>query len=142
MRHRKHTFKLGRTSSHRRCMIANMLKSLIEHGRIETSVAKAKELRRHADKMVTLAKKNTLATRRKAIAELMVSFNSLTSKEARAVKEKDEKSCYNTDRRVIDILFSELGVRFANRNGGYTRILRTGCQVGDSSEQCIIEYIA
>ena len=66
MRHRKHTFKIGRTGSHRRSMIANMLKSLIENGRISTTVVKAKELRRHADRMITLAKKNTLASRRKA----------------------------------------------------------------------------
>ena len=75
MRHGKHTFKIGRTASHRRCMIANMLKALIEHGRIETTVTKAKELRRHADRMITLAKKNTLSSRRLAVAELMVSYN-------------------------------------------------------------------
>ncbi len=66
MRHGKDTFKIGRTASHRRCMIANMLKSLIEHGRIETTERKAKELRRHADHMITLAKKNTLASRRQS----------------------------------------------------------------------------
>ena len=63
MRHGNTTFKIGRTGSHRRGMIANMLKSLIENGRISTTVAKAKELRRHADRMITLAKKNTLASR-------------------------------------------------------------------------------
>src|SRR5579863_7763913 len=100
MRHGKHTFKIGRTASHRRCMIANMLKSLIEHGRIETTVTKAKELRRHADKMITLGKKNTLASKRAAIAELMISFNALTPKEARAAKAGDT-SAYNGDRKVI-----------------------------------------
>ncbi len=141
MRHRKHTFKIGRTSSHRRCLIANMLKSLIEHGRIETSVTKAKELRRHADRMVTLAKKNTLASKRKAISELMVSFNSLSPKEAREVKQKGKQDSYNTDRTVIQKLFGDLGVRFASRQGGYTRIIRTGVRVGDSSDNCIIEYL-
>ena len=68
MRHNKHTFKVGRTASHRRAMIANMLKSLIQHEKIETTMTKAKELRRHADHMITLAKKNTLATRRTEIA--------------------------------------------------------------------------
>jgi len=86
MRHGKHTFKIGRTSAHRRCMLANMLKSLIEHGRIETTVPKAKELRRHADRMITLAKKNTLTSRRRAVADLMVNFNALTTKEARSAK--------------------------------------------------------
>lgn len=141
MRHRKHTFKIGRTSSHRRCLIANMLKSLIEHGRIETSVTKAKELRRHADRMITLAKENTLASRRRAISALMISFNALDSKEARAVKQGND-AVYNGDRRVIQKLFADLGVRFAQRKGGYTRILRTGTSVGDSSEQCIIEYLS
>lgn len=140
MRHAKDTCKLGRTSSHRRCMFANMLKSLIEHGKIETTVPKAKTLRRHADKLVTLAKKNTLAARRKAIAELMISFNSLTEKEKRAVRQGD-KSSYNTDRRVIDRLFGELGTRFASRQGGYTRITRNRRRIGDNAETCIIEYL-
>lgn len=141
MRHAKRTFKIGRTSSHRRCMIANMLKSLIEHGRIETTVVKAKELRRHADKMVTLAKKNTLASRRQAIAYMMISYNALTPKEARAAK-KGDTSAYNTDRQVIGTLFGELAQRFAARQGGYTRIIKKGNRVGDSAPTCIIEYIA
>jgi large subunit ribosomal protein L17 len=140
MRHLNHKNKLSRTSSHRRCMIANMLKSLIHHGRIETSVAKAKELRRYADYMVSLAKKNDLASRRKAIAELMIRFNPLTSKQARAAKGGDTSS-YNTDRTVITTLFGELGPRFLARNGGYTRIIKTGCQVGDNSPKCIIEFL-
>jgi len=140
MRHLKATCKLGRTSSHRRCLFANMLKSLIEHGRVETTLAKAKILRRDADKMVTLAKENTLASRRGAIAALMIRFNTLTSKEKRAVKEGDTSS-YNGDRRVVQVLFEELGPRFAQRQGGYTRIVRTGTRVGDGGEKCIIEYL-
>lgn len=140
MRHRKHTFKIGRTASHRRCLIANMLKSLIEHGRIETTERKAKELRRHADHVVTLAKKNTLASRRQAVAELMISYNALTPKEARAAK-KGDTSSYNGDRRVISKLFAELGVRFATRNGGYTRIIKKDFRVGDSAPTCYIEYL-
>ena len=141
MRHRKDTFKLNRNSSHRRAMLANMLKALVTHGRIETSVPKAKELRRHADRLITLAKKNTLASRRQAIAELMIRYNSLTPKEARAAKDGD-KSCYNHDRMIIDTLFNELGPRFSERPGGYTRITRSGRRVGDNSERCIIEYVA
>ncbi|MES2344391.1 MAG: 50S ribosomal protein L17 [Chlamydiota bacterium] len=140
MRHRKHTFKIGRTASHRRCMIANMLKSLIEHERIETTVTKAKELRRHADRMITLAKKNTLASKRKAIAELMITFNSLTSKEARDAKAGDE-SAYNGDRKVIKKLFGGLSERFAERQGGYTRIIQKGNRVGDNASTCYIEYL-
>lgn len=143
MRHGKDTFKIGRTASHRRCMIANMLKSLIEHERIETTVVKAKELRRHADRMVTLAKKNTLASRRKAIAEMMITYNPLTTKEARAIKTGGKTdACYNTDRKVVAKLFDALAVRFATRNGGYTRIIKKGDRVGDSAPTCFIEYLA
>lgn len=141
MRHGKDTFKIGRTASHRRCMIANMLKSLIEHGRIETTERKAKELRRHADHMVTLAKKNTLASRRRAVAELMITYNALTSKEARAAKTGQMKS-YNADRKVIGKLFGELATRFATRNGGYTRIIKKDFRIGDSAPSCYIEYLA
>lgn len=141
MRHLKDTCKLGRTSSHRRCMFANMLKALITHGRIETTMAKAKSLRRYADKMVTLAKENTLAARRKAIAELMIRFNTLTPKEARAAKAGD-KHAYNDDRFVIDKLFGDLGPRFVTRKGGYTRIIRNRHRVGDNAQTCLIEYLA
>ena len=140
MRHRKHIFKLGRTSSHRRCLVANMLKDLIDRGRIVTSVPKAKELRRHADRMITLAKKNTLASKREAKGRLMLRFNSLTSKERRSVKEGD-LSAYNTDRRVLSRL-EELASRFESREGGYTRIIRKGKRVGDNADLCVIEYLA
>ena len=140
MRHRKQTVKLGRTSSHRRCLMANMLKSLVEHGRIETTVAKAKELRRHADRLVTLAKRGTLASRRAAIAKMMINFNHLTPKEARQAKQGD-LSPYNTDRKVVKKLFDELAGRFADRDGGYTRIVRMGNRNGDTAPLCIIEYI-
>ncbi len=142
MRHGKHTFKIGRTSSHRRCMLANMLKSLIEHGRIETTVTKAKELRRHADRMITLAKENTLASRRQAIADLMICFNTLTSKEMRKAKTGKTSEIYNIDRVVVGKLFGELSQRFAERKGGYTRIVRLGQRAGDNAPSCILEYLA
>ena len=140
MRHAKRSFKVGRTTSHRRCLIANMLKSLIEHGRIETTVVKAKELRRHADKMITLAKKNTLATKRLAKGRLMLSYNPLTPKEVKAVKGGD-LSAYNTDRKILGKLFGELGQRFTERNGGYTRIIRLDTQKGDNAQKCFIEFV-
>jgi large subunit ribosomal protein L17 len=140
MRHNKHTFKVGRTASHRRTMIANMLKSLITHEKIETTMTKAKELRRHADRMITLAKQNTLASKRAAIAELMIRYNSLTTKEAREAKAGDLSS-YNDDRKVIKKLFSDLNVRFATRQGGYTRITGFRNRVGDNAETVIIEYL-
>lgn len=141
MRHLKNTCKLNRTSSHRRCMFANMLKSLVENERIETTVPKAKALRRYADRLITLAKKNTLASRRQAIGELMIRYNALTPKEARAARNGD-KSAYNTDRNVIDKLFGPLGSRFSARNGGYTRIIKSRRRIGDNAQTCIIEYLS
>ena len=140
MRHAKHTFKIGRTGSHRRSMIANMLKSLIVHGRIETTPTKAKELRRHADRMITLAKRDTLATKRRAIAKLNVCYNTLSRKEEKKAKEGDT-SAYNDDRKVISKLFTELKEKYAGRNGGYTRIIRLQKRIGDNAEKCFIEYI-
>lgn len=140
MRHQKNTIKLNRTSSHRRCLFANMLKSLIEHEQIETTLAKGKLLKRYADKMVTLAKTNTLASKRRAIAELMIRYNTLTPKEARAAKEGNTFS-YNTDRKVINKLFNEIGPRFNNRQGGYTRVIKNRRRQGDNAETCIIQYL-
>jgi len=140
MRHLKDSKKFNRTSSHRRSMYANMLKSLIGNESIVTTLAKAKQLRRHADQMITLAKANTLASRRKATAALMVRRNSLTSKEKRAARSGDT-SAYNGDRQVVNKLFSELGTRFTNRQGGYTRIIRLEKRVGDNAQKCLIEYL-
>lgn len=140
MRHRKHTFKIGRRPAHRRAMIANLLKSLFEHEKIETTTTKAKELRRHADKMITLAKKDTLATRRRAIALLQIRFNRLTPKEEKLAK-KGDLSAYNQDRKVIKKLFSEIKDRFNQRPGGYTRILKSAPRVGDNAPKCIIELV-
>jgi large subunit ribosomal protein L17 len=140
MRHLKNTCKLNKTSSHRRCMFANMLKSLIQHERIETTLAKAKALRRYADKMITLAKKNTLSSRRQAIGEMMIRFNSLSDKEERAARQGDTSS-YNDDRQVINKLFTVLGPRFASRQGGYTRVVRNTRRLGDNAQTCIIEYL-
>jgi large subunit ribosomal protein L17 len=121
-------------------MISNMLKSLIENGSIETTLEKAKILRSYADQMITLGKKNTLPSRRKAIGEMMIRFNPLTPKEAKAVKNGDT-SAYNRDRKIISKLFGELAPRFANRQGGYTRIIRMGERLGDGAQKCIIEYL-
>lgn len=141
MRHQKRSAKLGRTTSHRRCLFANMLKALIFHEKIATTVPKAKELRRFADQMVTLAKQNTLASRRRAVGELMVRYNTLTAKERREAKGGDTSS-YNVDRQVIEKLFAVLGPRFQTRNGGYTRITRLPLnRSGDQGEQCYLEYL-
>ncbi|MBI3211704.1 MAG: 50S ribosomal protein L17 [Simkania negevensis] len=140
MRHRNNTGKLGKTSSHRRCMIANQLKSLVVYGRVETTVVKAKVLRSYADRLITLAKKNTLASRRAAIGKLMIQSNPLTSKEAREAK-KGNLAAYNDDRKVMTKLFGELGPRFVSREGGYTRIIKKETRRGDRAALCLIEYI-
>ncbi len=122
-------------------MFANMLKSLIHNERIVTTLPKAKEIRRFAEKMITLAKKNDLASKRQAVAKLMIRYNALTPKEARAVKNNDTSS-FNVDRQVIEKLFTVLAPRFASRQGGYTRIVRLPeKRIGDNSQTCLIEYL-
>ncbi|UDQ99102.1 50S ribosomal protein L17 [Lentisphaerota bacterium WC36G] len=116
MRHRVHTFKIGRTGAHRKAMLANMACSLFEHGQIKTTVAKAKELRRFAEKLITLGKKGDLHRRRLAIARM------------RSVSH-------------VKLLFDEVAPQYANRNGGYTRIMKTGVRRGDAAEMCIIQLV-
>ena len=140
MRHLKARKKLGRSSSHRRCLMANLLKSLILNERIITTLPKAKVLRSYADKMITIAKKDTLAARRQAIAELMIRYNKLTPKEARASREGDTSS-WNGDRSVLKQL-DLLADRFKERNGGYTRIIKSFNRVGDNAQTCVIEYLS
>jgi large subunit ribosomal protein L17 len=119
-----------------------MLKSLIYHEKIVTTVPKAKELRRFADQMVTLAKANTLASRRRAVGDLMIRFNTLTPKERREAKSGNTSS-YNIDRKVIEKLFGVLGPRFQERQGGYTRITRLSeTRTGDQGSQCSLEFLS
>ncbi len=115
MRHNKRTAKLGMKSQHRRATMANMVCSLIEHSRITTTVTRAKEARRWADRMVTLAKKGSLHHRRQALSFL---------RQKPAVKK----------------LFAELGEQHADRSGGYTRIIRLGTRRGDAAEMAILEW--
>ena len=119
MRHRVHTFKIGRSGAHRRAMLANMVSSLIEHGEIKTTVTKAKEARRMADKMITLGKKGTLHHRRQAIATL-----------------RDKR-----DMLIIKKLFDEIAPGYAERVGGYTRIIRLGTRRGDAAEMCLLQLV-
>ncbi|QBG47762.1 50S ribosomal protein L17 [Verrucomicrobia bacterium S94] len=116
MRHRKKTVKLGRTSAHRNELLANLVCALIDNKRIKTTAPKAKAARSLAEKMVTLGKKGTLAARRQAISVL---------KNEGAVKE----------------LFDSVAPTFENRNGGYTRIIKLGRRISDSSEMVLIEWV-
>ena len=116
MRHKVAGFKLGRTTSHRRSLLRNMVTSLIMEERIETTVPKAKALRPSVEKMITLGKKGDLAARRKAAAYVM------------------------TDEALAK-LFDTLGPRFGDREGGYTRIVRTGWNKGDGADKAFIELL-
>lgn len=116
MRHGKKFNHLGRKSAHRKAMLSNMSTSLLLHKRITTTLAKAKELRKHVEPLVTRAKEDTTHNRR-------VVFSYLQNKEA------------------IKILFGEVAEKVGNRPGGYTRIIKTGYRVGDNAEMCIIELV-
>jgi large subunit ribosomal protein L17 len=116
MRHKVAGYKLGRTTSHRRSLLRNMVTSLIVEERIETTVPKAKALRPTVEKMITLGKRGDLAARRRAAAYVMT----------------DE---------ALKKLFDTLGPRFGDRNGGYTRIVRTGWQKGDGADKAFIELL-
>lgn len=110
------TRKLGRSTAHRTAMLRAMVTFLFEKGRIETTVTRAKEVRSMAEKMITIAKNPTLANKR-----LIFSF---------VTKESVSKK-----------LFDEIAPKYADRNGGYTRIIRTGPRRGDAAEMCLIELV-
>ncbi len=116
MRHRHGLRKLNRTSSHRLAMLRNMTVSLLKHEVIQTTLPKAKELRRVVEPMITLGKQPTLANRRLA-------FNRLR------------------DRGLVTKLFTELGPRYAKRNGGYLRILKHGFRKGDNAPMALVELL-
>jgi len=116
MRHKVHTFKIGRSSAHRKAMLANMVSSLIEHGQIKTTITKAKEARRVADKMVTLGKKGDLHRRRLAVSKLR-------------------------DKTAVKKLFDEIAPQYAQRNGGYTRIIKLSRRLGDAAEMCLLQFV-
>ena len=116
MRHRNGLRKLNRTSSHRQAMFRNMANSLLQHEVIKTTLPKAKELRRVVEPMITLGKKPSLANHRLAFDRLR-------------------------DRDMVVKLFDELGPRFANRNGGYLRILKCGFRDGDNAPMAYVELL-
>ena len=142
MRHKKRRFQLNRTASHRSALMRNLAKSFILYRKIQTSVFKAKALKRFVEPLITLAKEDTLFNRRRVFQLLGLRFNWLTPKQNRKVKEKGDLSAYNGDRRILDQLFKELGPKFKKREGGYTRIVRTvSGRVGDCAPCCVIECV-
>ncbi|MCI9449924.1 MAG: 50S ribosomal protein L17 [Clostridiales bacterium] len=110
------TRKLGRKTAHRNSMLRGMVTYLIENGSIETTLSRAKEVRAMAEKMITLGKKNTLATRRQAFA-------------------------YITKREVVTKLFDEIAPKYEDRNGGYTQIYKLGPRRGDAAEMALIKLV-
>ena len=116
MRHRKAGRKLNRSAAHRKAMLRNMVTSLLEHERIVTTVPKAKETRRVAEKMITLGKRGDLHARRQAMA-------------------------YIRSKGVVAKLFDELSGQYSDRQGGYTRIIRTGNRYGDAAPMAIVELV-
>jgi large subunit ribosomal protein L17 len=116
MRHRRAGKKLGRDSAHRRALYSNLAGALIEHGRIKTTVAKAKAVKPLAEQMITLGKRGDLHARRLALAEL---------------RSQD----------VVHQLFAEVAPRFADRPGGYTRIVKLGPRQGDAAEMVYLELV-
>ena len=110
------TRKLGRSTDHRKAMMRAMVTFLLENGKIETTVTRAKEVRAMTEKMITLAKVDSLANKRQALA-------------------------YITKEAVVKKLFDEIAPKYADKNGGYCRITKTGPRRGDAAEMCIIELI-
>ena len=116
MRHRLAHRKLNRTSEHRKAMFANMASSLVRHEQIVTTLPKAKELRPFVEKLITLAKKGDLASRRRAISKMR-------------------------DKDMVRKLFDTLGERYAERPGGYIRIMKAGYRHGDNAPMAVIELV-
>lgn len=116
MRHRNQGRKLNRSSSHRKAMFANMACSLIKHEQITTTLPKAKELRPVVEKLITLGKRGDLHARRQAYSQL-------------------------PDRAMVAKLFDELAERYADRNGGYTRVIRANFRYGDAAPMAVIEFV-
>jgi len=116
MRHRARAGKLGRNSAHRRAMYRNLVTSLLDHERVETTDAKAKEVRRLADRMITLGKRGTLHARRRALRVLR-------------------------DRAVAAKVFDELAERYRERPGGYTRVIKSRIRVGDAAPLSLVELV-
>jgi large subunit ribosomal protein L17 len=116
MRHHRAGKKLGRDSAHRKALYANLAGSLIEHGRIKTTEAKAKAVKPFAEQMITLGKRGDLSARRQALARL---------------RSQD----------VVHVLFAEVAPRFTDRPGGYTRIVKLGPRAGDAAEMVYLELV-
>ena len=145
MRHRKRTAKLGRTSEHRTALLANLVCSLIKHRRIRTTLAKAKAARVVADKMVTLGKKgqetdSSIQCRRLVAARLQQQPRHHFAKH-NGVSGKVRRDEWRQNEDVVRILFEDIAPGFAERSGGYTRVIKLGRRRGDAAEMAILEWV-
>jgi len=116
MRHRKHHGSLGLPSGHRRAVLANLATALLTHGRIETTQAKARAVRPYVEKLITLSKRGDLHARRQVLAKLC-------------------------QRSIVDHLFNKVAPVFSDRDGGYTRTIKTGYRAGDAAPMAVIELV-
>jgi large subunit ribosomal protein L17 len=134
MRHKKHTFKIGKSGAHRKAMMANLLISLFTHGRIKTTTVKAKELRRWTDKMITCAKKGDLHSKRKVVSTLRPRYSKYD-------RDLNLRIVNEVESGIVDKLFGEIAAKYKDRNGGYTRIIKTDNRKGDGAPLCLIELV-
>jgi large subunit ribosomal protein L17 len=135
MRHNVLKNRFGRTTSHRINMMRNMVTNLLKHERMETTIPKAREVKRHTEKIITKAKNVMADTIAKAKGDEKVKLTAQRLHNIRLAGETVQ------DKEVLHKLFEELGPRYANRNGGYTRVMRLGSRLGDGSEVGIIELV-
>jgi large subunit ribosomal protein L17 len=117
MRHRNHSGRLGIDAGHRRSLLANLATALLTHGRIETTQAKARAIRPYVEKLITLGKRGDLHARRQALGELR-------------------------QRQIVDRLFNDVAPVFADRAGGYTRMIKTGFRAGDAAPMAVVELVS
>lgn len=136
MRHRNAGRKLGRTAAHRRALFANLANALIEHERIETTEAKAKDLRRVAEKLVSAAKRGLAAADAAKKAG-----KGVNPAEGSAINARRNAGSFLRSRVAVDRLFSEIAPRYATRPGGYTRITKSGRRPGDNAPMAVIEFV-
>ena len=146
MRHRHRKAKLGRTTEHRTALLSNLVCSLIKHRRIETTLAKAKAARVVADKMVTLSKKGqsdevSLQYRRLVAARLQRRPRRFFPKK-NSVPGREQRKQWRENEDVVRILFEDITPGFAERNGGYTRVIKLGRRRGDAAEMAILEWVS
>jgi len=148
MRHRVDRRKLGLPSDQRRALLTNLARQFVRHGYLRTTLGRAKELQRIVEKLITLSKKDTLAARREA-RKVLVGHSSSSPKPEKALAGKTEieklqilqERCLLNGEDLVKHLFDNIGPRFTNRNGGCTRLTKTGLRRGDAAPTAVLELV-